>query len=193
MPAALRLMRAPSTRCPFPSATTATPAFHVKPSRVVVSASSYGGGLSWLALTDPTWGCATAGHPKLRMRLAAAAPKYGWSDLAYSLIPNGTHTRDGLPPTDPAHPSDLNPFGFPRRSVVGALYATGVTGIPPEFDHTTFPSSIGGAAACLQSTDPYETNPLCTGLFSSVLGQVLRDSSPYYQNGFFTRLRRHRI
>ena len=171
----------------------AQPAFHVNPSRVVVSGSSYGGGLSWLALTDPAWGCATAGHPKLRMRLAAAAPKYGWSDLAYSLIPNGTHTRDGLPPTDPAHPSDLNPFGFPRRSVVGALYATGVTGIPPAFDHTTFPSSIGGAAACLQSTDPYETNPLCTGLFSSVLGQVLRDSSPYYQNGFFTRLRRHRI
>ena len=30
------------------------------------------------------------------------APKYGWTDLAYSLVPNGTHLRDALPPTDPA-------------------------------------------------------------------------------------------
>jgi hypothetical protein len=77
--------------------------FHVDPSRVVVSGSSYGGGLAWMAVTDPTWSCATLGHAGVHPRVAAAAPKYGWGDLMYALVGNGTHRRDALPPTDPAH------------------------------------------------------------------------------------------
>ena len=166
------------------------PFFHVDPRKVVVSGGSYGAGLAWMAVTDPTWGCDTTGRPDLRMRLAAVAPRYGWSDLLYSLVPNGTHTRDQLPPTDPALASTRNPFGFPRRSVVSALFATGSAGQPPSGSHTTFPPAISEAAACLGSTDPYELNPLCSGFFGTVIDQVLSDSSPYYQNDFFNGLAR---
>ena len=166
------------------------PFFHVNPRKIVVSGGSYGAGLAWMALTDPTWGCGTAGRPDVRMRLAAAAPRYGWSDLLYSLVPNGTHLRDRLPPTDPSLASTRSPFGFPRKSVVAALFATGTAGQPPSGSHTTFPPAISEAAACLGSTDPYELNPLCTGFFGTVVDQVLTDSSPYYQNDFFSGLAR---
>jgi hypothetical protein len=166
------------------------PFFHVDPRKVLISGGSYGAGLAWMAMTDPTWNCGTAGRADIRLRLAAAAPRYGWSDLLYSLVPNGTHLRDRLPPTDPALASTRSPFGFPRKSVVGALFATGAAGQPPSGSHTTFPPAIENAAACLGSTDPYELNPLCTGFFNMVIDQVLSDSSPYYQNDFFDGLAR---
>jgi hypothetical protein len=166
------------------------PFFHIDTHKILISGGSYGAGLAWMAMTDPTWSCGTVGRPSVRMRLAAAAPRYGWSDLLYSLVPNGTHLRDRLPPTDPALASTRNPFGFPRKSVVSALFATGTAGTPPSGSHTTFPPAIASAAACLESTDPYETNPLCAQFFGTVIDQVLSDSSPYYQNDFFNGLAR---
>jgi hypothetical protein len=166
----------------------ADPFFGVDPRKVVITGSSYGGGLSWLALTDPTWNCATTGRRGIPMRLAAAAPKYGWSDLFYSLVPNGSHLRNRLPPPDPAHASTRNPFGFPRESIVSALYTTGKGGTPPSGSHLTFPASIDQAVACLESTDPYEQNPLCADLFATLIDEFLADRSAYYQNNFFTRL-----
>jgi hypothetical protein len=165
------------------------PLFGTNPRKVVITGSSYGGGLSWLALTDPTWTCAGAGRPGIHMRLAAAAPKYGWSDLFYSLVPNGSHRRDGLPPPDPAHASTRDPFGFPRESIVTALYSTGKAGTPPSGSHLTFPASTDRAVACLQSTDPFEQNPLCAELFDTLIDEFLEDRSAYYQNNFFARLR----
>jgi hypothetical protein len=153
-----------------------------------VTGSSYGAGLSWLALTDPTWNCAALGRPQLQMRLAASAPKYGWTDLLYSFVPNGTHLRDQLPPTDPAHASTRDPFGFPRESILDGLYTTGKFGSPPNGSHLTFPPSVDQAVACLQSTDPYEQNPLCTGVLGPLEDGFLADRSAYYQNDFFAGL-----
>src|SRR3989442_11783949 len=70
------------------------PFFSVNPQRVVVTGGSYGGGFSWLAFTDPIW-TSPGGKP---MKLAAAAPKYGWTDLVYSLVPNGVHSLDAASP-----------------------------------------------------------------------------------------------
>jgi hypothetical protein len=163
--------------------------FGINPRKVAITGSSYGGGLSWLALTDPNWTCSGTGRPGISMRLAAAAPKYGWSDLLYSLVPNGSHRGDGLPPPDPAHASTRDPFGFPRESIVEALYTTGKAGTPPSGSHLTFTPSIDRAVACLQSSDPFEQNPLCAELFSTLIDEFLEDRSAYYQNNFFMRLR----
>src|SRR5206468_2868599 len=70
----------------------ADPSLGIDPRKVVVTGSSYGAGLSWLALTDPAWSCAAVGRPQLQMRLAASAPKYGWTDLPYSFVPTGPRT-----------------------------------------------------------------------------------------------------
>jgi dienelactone hydrolase len=163
----------------------------VDPRRVVVSGGSYGGGLAWLALTDPDWSCAAAGRPGIRMRLAVAAPRYGWSDLLYALVPNGSHARDALPPADVAGASTKSPFGVPRSSIVTALFVTGRAGDPRTGGRTTFPPELDRAIACLSSATPLEENPLCTatGVIPELTDGFLADRSSYYQDTFFARLR----
>jgi X-Pro dipeptidyl-peptidase-like protein len=164
----------------------------IDPRRVVISGSSYGGGLAWLALTDPSWSCGATGHADIRMRLAASAPKYGWADLLYALVPNGSHMRDQLPPGDPAGASTNKPLGMPRNSVVAALYATGKAGDPRTGGRITFTPEVERGVACLESTTPLEQNPLCTatGVVPGLLDEFLADRSPYYQSAFFAGLRR---
>ncbi|MGH2846025.1 MAG: S15 peptidase family protein [Thermoleophilaceae bacterium] len=148
----------------------------IDPRRVVATGGSYGGGFAWLALTDPEWQ-SPGGTP---MRLVAAAPRYGWSDLLYSLVPNGTHLEDGPGPAADGSTSSA-PIGFPKRSIVTALYVTGQQG-------ATFPRSIDAAFVCLQSPLPIETNPQCAGVREQVLPSFVFDRSAYYQNTFFDRL-----
>jgi dienelactone hydrolase len=169
----------------------------IDPSRMVVTGGSYGGGFAWLAATDPTWSCTAdtpaSGQP---MSLAAAAPRYGWTDLAYTLVPNGTHmVRETDPITNTQGCADgpvdldgmstcsppLSPVGVPKRSIVTALYSTGNSA----GDHTTFPPSITADFTCLTSTYPAEGNPLCTNTLSTSLPEFIRERSAYYQNHWF--------
>ncbi len=158
--------------------------FGVNPQKVVVTGGSYGGGFSWLALTDPIWN-SPGGTP---MKLAAAAPKYGWTDLVYALVPTGRHsnTPNRLPETTGADSTD--PTGIPKRSIVTALYDSGKTGIPPGSPHTTFPPYIDDTLTCVNSTDPFEINPLCTQTFAFVLPTFIEDRSAYYQEQFFNNI-----
>lgn len=60
----------------------------IDPDRVAVTGLSYGGGESWLLASDRLWEApAGSGFPDLTLQ--AAVPKYGWSDLLYSLAPHG--------------------------------------------------------------------------------------------------------
>jgi hypothetical protein len=155
------------------------PFFHVNSQRVVATGGSYGGGFSWLAMTDPLW----RSPGGKTMKLAVAAPKYGWTDLVYSLVPTGRHfhTSDRLPAFDGSDSTD--PFGIPKKSINAALYGTGQTG-------TTFPTYITEGFNCLNSSDPYETNPACRSTINTLLPSFLRDRSAYYQNAFFDKLAR---
>lgn len=148
----------------------------VNPQKVLATGGSYGGGFAWLALTVPTWR-SPGGRD---MALAAVAPRYGWTDLAYSLVPNGNHSEDSLQPADGS--ATAEPFGFPKRSIVAGLYATGQAG-------ATFQPEIAEAFLCLQSPLPFESNPLCANVRESTLPDFIRDRSAYYQNAFFKRLR----
>ncbi len=67
------------------------------------------------------------------LHLQVAVPKYGWTDLAYSLVPNG---HPGFLPGDPIYSSSQgaanaqgvgNPFGVGKLSFVAGLYALGQT------------------------------------------------------------------
>ena len=160
--------------------------FGINPKRVVVSGGSYGGGLSWLALTDPTW---RSPRRKIAMKLAAVAPKYGWTDLVSSLIPNGRYRHDEVAPADPAAPLSASPLGMPKRSFITALYTSGSTGLPPPGAHATFAPEIDEAYLCLNSADPYESNPLCATL-PGLLDSFIRDRSAYFQTDFLRRIAR---
>jgi hypothetical protein len=158
--------------------------FNVNPQEVVVTGGSYGGGFSWMTFTDPIWDSPGG----VGMKLAAAAPKYGWTDLVYSRVPTGKHNQlpSLLPPFDGS--ASTVPIGIPKKSIVAALYDSGKTGIPPGSAHATFSTPIDQAFGCLQSTDPYETNPACAFTISNTLPEFIDDRSAYYQNGFFAQL-----
>jgi X-Pro dipeptidyl-peptidase-like protein/prolyl oligopeptidase family protein len=153
------------------------PFFNVDPQKVVPTGGSYGGGFAWLALTDPVW-VSPGGK---QMKLVASAPRYGWTDLVYSLVPNGKHflTPDRLPAFDGSDSS--SPMGSPKTSILTILFASGLIG-------TTFPQYILDAIDCLNSADPFETNPLCTGTLATTLPSFLANRSAYYQNQFFDRI-----
>jgi dienelactone hydrolase len=171
----------------------------IDPDGVVVTGGSYGGGFSWLALTDPKWQCnAETGASGTDMKLAAAAPKYGWTDLVYSLVPTGTHFQapDSLPATDGCDSGTLQPdgsecpgggtpVGMPKESIITLLYASGKTGIPPGTNHTTFPPEIDASYACLSEPQPYPPVGPCEGVLASSLVTFLRERSAYYQEQFF--------
>ena len=169
----------------------------INPNKVVATGGSYGGGFSWLALTDPKWKCnADTGADTIDMSLAAVAAKYGWTDLAYTLVPNGMHSQDpgDLPAFDGCDtgPRDLDgdtcpgtpaPVGTPKTSIIGGLYLTGQFGA----DHTTFSPEIAEAFACLQGSYPLEDNPACANTLATILPRFLRERSAYYQNDFFAK------
>jgi predicted acyl esterase len=85
--------------------------------RVAVSGGSYGGGESWLQAADPVWDDFTT--PALHLQVAV--PKYPWTDLGFSLAPNG-RTSAGVA-TSPT--GDGFPFGTPKLSYITALFAVG--------------------------------------------------------------------
>lgn len=161
------------------------PFFGVNPRRIVVSGGSYGGGLSWMALTDPTW---KSPRKRIALKLAAVAPKYGWTDLVSSLLPNGRYLHDQLAPVDPAAALSRSPLGAPKRSFLDALHPSGKTGVSPPGGRATLPPEIDQAYTCLNSTDPYEENPLCTGVLPGLIESFLRDRSAYFQTHFFRRI-----
>lgn len=174
-------------------------AVSVNPERVVATGGSYGGGFTWLAITDPVWTCnAETGAAGTEMSLAAAAPKYGWTDLAYTLVPNGRHgkTPGSMPPTDGCGtgPRRLDgsacagggePLGVPKTSILAGLYGTGIA---PHGNHTTFTPSITEAVACLSGPYPFEANPGCANTIATILPEFLRERSAYYQNEFFAKV-----
>ena len=161
--------------------------FDVNPRKVAVVGGSYGGGFTWLALTDPTW---ASPAEKIPVRVAAAVPRYGWTDLVEALVPGG-HYRDRKPgtkkteiaPTNPKKARSARPLGVMKQSIVAGLYATGnrVTE-----DHTTFPDYVHETIVRLQLGEPYEGDPTV----EAALKSFLRDRSAYYQQGFWRRVRR---
>ena len=148
---------------------------------MVPTGGSYGGGFTWMALTDPTW--QSPGGKS--MKVVAAAAKYGWTNLVEALVPRGDDRRDALPNTNPATQVAL-PTGFPKRTINNALYASGKTGVPPGTPHTTFAADIDAAQACLSSADPYESNPLCASTLATTLPRFINERSAYFQNGSST-------
>ena len=156
------------------------PFFHIDPQRIVVTGGSYGGGFAWLALTDPTW---TSPGGK-EMRVVAVAPRYGWTDLVAALVPNG------IEPREPDGSTATKVIGAPKRTILAGLWLSGKTGLPGiAAPHATFPPEIDAAVACLNSIDPFPSNPLCASTLQETLPAFARDRSAYYQEEFWQRVR----
>jgi hypothetical protein len=146
--------------------------------RVGAVGGSYGGGLSMALgalrnrkmLTDGSlvpW-TSPGGDP---MRVAGAVPSIPWTDLAYSLLPNGS-TLDYV-----ADAPYRGRFGVMKQSLVTGLYVSGqgapgyyvTAGGDPDADLTTWYTMINAG-------EPYDGNPLA----GDILDEVTTHHSSYY-------------
>jgi predicted acyl esterase len=104
------------------------------------------------------------------MRIAAAAPEIPWTDLAYSLMPNG-RTLDYIADADYG-----DVVGVMKTSFVSGLYATGLATsnyapprTDPDADLITWYTLIAGG-------DPYDQNPVT----QDILDEIKSHHSSYY-------------
>jgi len=142
----------------------------IDPQRIGSTGSSYGGGLSMAlaALRDRKmmpdsqlvpWTSPADGKA---MRIAAAAPDIPWTDLAYSLVPNG-RTLDYVADA----PYDF-PIGVKKESFVDGLFALGAAGgyyAPPGADED---ADLTTWYALINSGEPYDSNPLTPGIVEEI-------------------------
>jgi predicted acyl esterase len=105
------------------------------------------------------------------LRIAAASPSMTWSDLFYSLLPNG-RTLD-YTVTDPS--ADRQPIGVLKQSLLHFLLYLGERsgyfpppGADPDFDPLTWVSVLGAG-------EPMEGNPKVLAIEQSMMHR-----SPYY-------------
>ncbi len=134
----------------------------VRPGHIGVTGESYGGGVSLelatlkdrVMNTDGSLSPWTSpgGTP---LSITASAPVIPWSDLAYSLLPNG-RTLD-YQVTSPT--ADLAPIGVEKQSFVTGLYALGQESgnyAPPG---TNSQADLTTWYGLINSGEPYDSNP----------------------------------
>jgi dienelactone hydrolase len=149
------------------------------PNRIGATGESYGGGVSLelATLKDRVMNAnGTLGHwtspAGAPLHIAAAAPVIPWSDLIYSLMPNGRTLDYSV--TGPS--ADLSPIGVEKQSFVSGLYAEGSAngsyapaGTDSQADLTTW-------FAALNAGEPYDGNPQD----EAIATQIAQYHSPYY-------------
>jgi predicted acyl esterase len=153
-----------------------------QPRKIGSTGVSYGGGMSMAlaALRNRTMlpdGSLVAWKSPggAAMELAAAVPQWPWSDLAYSLMPNGS-TLDHLADNPYRGPGGDTPIGVEKASYVTGLYGTGLAtgnyalpGTDPGADLTTW-------YALINAGEPYDSNPLA----NSIVDEITAHHSSYY-------------
>ncbi len=163
-----------------------------KPRAIGVTGISYGGGqsmeLAFLRdkIRKPSGQLAPWRSPAgKKMRIAAAYPRWPWSDLVSALIPNGRFLDNRVAPEG----QSLNPFGVPIASYLNGLYLTGVLsgyycgGAPASIPCTDTEANISQDFAYIQQGQPL--SPAA----QAALESVYRNSGAYplrFLEGFTT-------
>src|SRR5437588_100948 len=155
------------------------------PDRVAMTGGSYGGGESWTQAAQATWTFPHETDPSLPLlQLQVAVPKYPWTDLGYSLAPNGhPGPAPGAAYTassgDPA--SELgagNPIGVIKYSYASGFFALGA------IDGTFNPEILAWYARGVQAGDPYDAGAPSTEdpLIARMREGLTEERSSYYQD-----------
>jgi pimeloyl-ACP methyl ester carboxylesterase len=135
-----------------------------RPRDLGVTGISYGGGQSLelaylrdrIRRTDGSF--APWRSPKgTRLELTAAFPRWLWSDLVYSLLPNGRFRDDRTP----GETDSRRPLGIKKESYVDGLFASGAAtgtycGTPPFVPCTDFSADLPRYFARVSAGEPYD-------------------------------------
>ncbi|MGH2838000.1 MAG: alpha/beta fold hydrolase [Thermoleophilaceae bacterium] len=139
-----------------------------KRKKVAAVGGSYGGGQTWLLATVRGEGAPQYGtwrSPKGKVvRLAAAVPQFTWTDLLFSLVPNGLDAQ----PT---------PLGVAKITLLNGFIA--VIG-------TKMTEELASWLGRVNQGEPYDGDPLV----EEAKVALTKDRSAYYQDGFFKALGR---
>jgi pimeloyl-ACP methyl ester carboxylesterase len=146
------------------------PRFGVAPSDpntsapVAVFGASYGGAHAWMAAICPVFP-----SPEGRtIEIRTVVPIATWSELLYSLIPNGR-------PRDP-----ITVPGAPKLSYIEALYFSGLR-FDPERPYSNYPTYLHLWNAYIVASEPSHASPIYRRIVSALSGY----RSIYWQRRFW--------
>ena len=148
----------------------------VEPKKIGSIGGSYGGGMSMAlgALRNrvvmPDYSLVPWESPGGKpMEIAAATPSIPWTDLAYSLVPNGS-TLDYV-----ADAPYTGPVGVEKQSLVGGLYYSGL--FAPGFyapEGTDPTADLVGWQSLLEAGEPYGSDA------QTIIDEITDHHSSYY-------------
>ena len=171
----------------------------VNANQVAVTGGSYGGGESWLQASQAQWSFPHSIDPSLPvLQLQVSVPKYPWTDLAYSLAPNGHgggptgsdfyESSQGLPlgPTGTPQP-DGRPIGVVKESYLSGFFALANEKGTLEQGTTVTPSQEGSINLTswynrAQAGEPYDVNGVEDPTVRQIRQGLTRYRGSYYQD-----------
>ncbi|HET8565532.1 MAG TPA: CocE/NonD family hydrolase [Solirubrobacterales bacterium] len=151
-----------------------------EPKKIGATGVSYGGGMSMALaalrnrtmLPDGTLVPWESPGGK-EMELAAAVPQWPWTDLAYSLMPNGS-TLDTATESPYLGPDGEFKIGVEKASYVSGLYGLGLA--DSNYSSTDPEADLTGWYALINAGEPYDSNPLA----AEIVNQITIYHSSYY-------------
>jgi fermentation-respiration switch protein FrsA (DUF1100 family) len=151
-----------------------------QPKKIGATGVSYGGGMSMALATLRNRTMLPGGElipwkspGGKEMELAAAVPQWPWTDLAYSLMPNGS-TLDFVTDSPYEGPEGKARIGIEKASFVSGLYGTGLA--TSNYSLTDKEADLNGWYALINSGEPYESKPQT----QEILDQITTYHSSYY-------------
>lgn len=158
--------------------------FSIDPRRVGVIGEGTGGGVAWLALTDPRWESPASG---IRMKLRAVVPRSGPTDVLESLVPGGhyldrkTATGAGtVAPSRAARALSLDPPGVLKKSIAAEMHSEAAPG-----GGALLPEWFEDGYAALLDGEPYGGDP-DVAHFGDTL---VKAASAYFQTRFWNSVK----
>ena len=146
--------------------------FHLNADAVGVTGASYGGGHSWLSTMRPTF-TTPAGNT---VRIRTVVPIVPWTDLLYSLLPNGrpANSIDGL--------------GSAKLSYINGLYASGLRR-SADRPYPNYPDYLVTWQNWINATEPNGSDPV----YQQIVDGLAGGRSIWWQQSFWSGLAANRI
>ena len=145
----------------------------LNPDAIGIIGVSYGGGQSWLSLLQPTFTSPNGANVRIR----AVVPIVPWSDLLYSLAPNGTPE------------SSLHPAGSPKLSLLNALYVSGLRNDSLARPYPNYPDYLSAWHAWINTMEPNDTDPVYRQIIDGLAGY----RSIWWQQDFWRAAAANRV
>ncbi len=145
---------------------------HLDADAVGIVGVSYGGGQSWLALVQPAF---ASPHGRA-VRIRTVVPIVPWTDLLYSLLPNGQPEFS------------LQPLGSAKLSYINGLFASGVR-LSPERPYPNYPDYLVAWQTWINTVEPNDIDPLYRQIRDGLAGY----RSIWWQDAFWRDVVRQRV